>query len=242
MNKKILLTTISCLLLFAAYPMAKDYGNTVTVKVGNTETYQVQKLNGAKWQSANKKIVTVKNTAKNEITIKGIKAGKTKLKAKSNNQTYTINVKVTSHKHTWNKGKIIKKSTCKKQGIKKYTCTKCKATKKVKIPKKHNYVNFICTKCHKVQKNKIKKGYSYYVLDITIKNADGQNLSREVKINNDYRIIDGKARIKIYSKSEPNVKYTENENAIMKSNIIKTTKNKYTKIKTNTIKYELTIY
>ncbi len=46
-----------------------------------------------------------------------------------------LTVTVTNCTHTWNSGKVTKKATCLEEGVKTYTCTKCKATKTEAIAK-----------------------------------------------------------------------------------------------------------
>ena len=63
-----------------------------------------------------------------------------------------------SHKHTWNSGKVTKKATCTTTGIKTYTCTSCKATKTSTISALgHNYNKTI------VKPTCTQSGYTKYV-------------------------------------------------------------------------------
>ena len=85
-----------------------------------------------------------------------------------------------SHKHTWNSGKVTEKSTCTTTGIKTYTCTSCKATKTSTIPALgHNYnkivikptctqsgyTKYVCSRCNDTYKSDYQSAighkYSY---------------------------------------------------------------------------------
>ena len=85
-----------------------------------------------------------------------------------------------SHKHTWNSGKVTKKATCTTTGIKTYTCTSCKATKTSTIPALgHNYnktvikptctqsgyTKYVCARCNDTYKSDYQSAighkYSY---------------------------------------------------------------------------------
>ena len=46
-----------------------------------------------------------------------------------------LTVTVTNCTHTWDSGKVTKKATCLEEGVKTYTCTKCKATKTETVAK-----------------------------------------------------------------------------------------------------------
>ena len=86
----------------------------------------------------------------------------------------------TTHKHTWNSGKVTKKATCTSTGIKTYTCTSCKATKTSTISALgHNYnktvikptctqsgyTKYVCARCNDTYKSDyqsaIGHNYSY---------------------------------------------------------------------------------
>ena len=50
--------------------------------------------------------------------------------------------------HTWDEGKVTKKATCTKDGVKTYTCENCGQTKTETIKAHgHQYKNGICQHC-----------------------------------------------------------------------------------------------
>ena len=55
--------------------------------------------------------------------------------------TVSKNFTIVSHTHSWGTGTVVTVATCKNTGVKKYTCSTCKATKSETIPKTttHNY-------------------------------------------------------------------------------------------------------
>ena len=84
------------------------------------------------------------------------------------NFKYNEDSDTTTHKHTWNSGKVTKKATCTTTGIKTYTCTSCKATKTSTIPALgHNYnktvikptctqsgyTKYVCSRCNDTYKS-----------------------------------------------------------------------------------------
>ncbi len=60
-----------------------------------------------------------------------------RLYTKNDENTRTTQAKVTikANGHSWNKGKVIKKPTATKEGLRRYTCTVCGATKDKAIPR-----------------------------------------------------------------------------------------------------------
>ena len=96
------------------------------------------------------------------------------------NFKYDEDSTTTTHKHTWNSGKITKQATCTSTGIKTYTCTSCKATKTSTIPALgHNYnktvikptctqsgyTKYVCARCNDTYKSDYQSAighkYSY---------------------------------------------------------------------------------
>ena len=96
------------------------------------------------------------------------------------NFKYDEDSDTTTHKHTWNSGKVTKKATCTSTGIKTYTCTSCKATKTSTIPALgHNYnktvikptctqsgyTKYVCSRCNDTYKSDYQSAighkYSY---------------------------------------------------------------------------------
>ena len=96
------------------------------------------------------------------------------------NFKYDEDSTTTTHKHTWNSGKITKQATCTSTGIKIYTCTSCKATKTSTIPALgHNYnktvikptctqsgyTKYVCARCNDTYKSDYQSAighkYSY---------------------------------------------------------------------------------
>ena len=96
------------------------------------------------------------------------------------NFKYNEDSDTTTHKHTWNSGKVTKKATCTTTGIKTYTCTSCKATKTSTIPALgHNYnktivkptctqsgyTKYVCSRCNDTYKSDYQSAighkYSY---------------------------------------------------------------------------------
>lgn len=95
------------------------------------------------------KPATCKEEGEKTYTCDGCKYVKTEKLNKTTDHTYGTwqNADEANHKHTcsvcqkeetaahtWNKGAVTKKATCKEEGEKTYTCTGCKATKAEKIP------------------------------------------------------------------------------------------------------------
>ncbi len=109
------------------------------------EVTQAHTWNGGKVT----KPATCKDEGEKTYTCDGCKYVKTEKLNKTTDHTYGAwqNVDEANHRHTcsvcqkeetavhtWNKGVVTKKATCKEEGEKTYTCTACKATKVEKIP------------------------------------------------------------------------------------------------------------
>ena len=59
----------------------------------------------------------------------------------------TCGAQVDAADHTWNNGTTVTTANCTREGLKRYTCTKCKAVKEEIIPITHSFKNGKCTKC-----------------------------------------------------------------------------------------------
>ncbi len=73
--------------------------------------------------------------------------------------------------HKYDAGKVTKKATCEKTGVKTYTCTACKSTKTETISKlNHTYKDYVCKTCGKWNEKSLKKtqkvnNKKYYVVE-----------------------------------------------------------------------------
>ena len=74
----------------------------------------------------------------------------TKVDGTNHKRTCSVCSTVQTEKHTWDSGKETTKPTCKKEGVKTFTCTGCKTTKTETVPKSttHTYTNGCDPECN----------------------------------------------------------------------------------------------
>ena len=119
------------------------------------------------------------------------------------NFKYNEDSNTTTHKHTWNSGKITKQATCTSTGIKTYTCTSCKATKTSTISALgHNYNKTI------VKPTCTQSGYTKYVCS---RCADTYKSDYQSAIGHNYSYTSNNDKTHtVICTNNCGIKYTEN--------------------------------
>ncbi|MGN0178594.1 MAG: hypothetical protein ACI4DY_04020, partial [Monoglobaceae bacterium] len=117
-----------------------------------------------------------------------------------NNKAQTV--KTVTEKHSWDNGTVTKSPTCTANGSRKYTCTRCGATKTSTLTALgHNYQNGKCTRCSAwtVKSTSNINNVKYVVTDDSVKVHNGPygscatvtTLSKKATITVTQKIVNG---------------------------------------------------